>query len=98
MSISALLDFVPAERRYVRYSVEDGKAYVEHRQDVAPVIRAASILSEGKPGKDFTRVALIPKDVLNRAFLEGWFHDETAWKRWANASENQCFRTTKGTI
>lgn len=98
MSKTALLDFIPEQRRYVRHTIEDGKAYIEHRQDVAPIIKAASLLSEQKPSKDFTRVALIPHDVLNRAFLEGWFHDETAWKRWANDPENRCFRTTEGTI
>ncbi len=49
-------------------------------------------------GVDFRRVAFIPEEVVNQAFLEGWFGDEAAWKRWANDPANRDFRTTKGTI
>lgn len=99
MSISALLDMIPQEQRAVIRHVEDGVTRVEMRQDVGPVAACAKFLSENhKPDKDFTRVALIPKVVIDQAFIEGWFHDEEAWRRWANDSANAQFRTTRGTI
>lgn len=98
MSKQALLDLAANRRTKVIYHEQDGKTFIEHRQDVEPVIRAAKILSERKPDKDFTRVALIPENVLNQAFTEGWFHDEDAWRRWANDPANKVFRTTEGTI
>lgn len=98
MSKSALLDLVPEERRKVIRHIEDGVTRCETRQDVTNIIRNAKILSEQKPGSDFTRVALIPKVVLDQSLIEGWFHDESAWKRWANDPANRDYRTTKGTI
>lgn len=98
MSKAALLDMLPQERRKVIYHEEDGKTHIETRQDLEPIIKAAKILSQRKPGKDFTRVALIPKTTLDKALIEGWFHDEEAWRRWANDSANKVFRTTEGTI
>lgn len=98
MSKSALLNLLPDERRKVIRHTEDGKTYMETRQDVSQIIRNAAILSEQKPGKDFTRVAVIPKTVLDQALIDGWFHDEAAWKKWANDPANRCYRTTEGTI
>lgn len=98
MSKSALLDMVRGSRRLTIMHEEDGKHYVESRQDVAPIVQAAKDLWCDNPPKDMRRVALIPETVINQAFLEGWFHDEQAWKRWANNPANAAFRTTKGTI
>ena len=72
---------------------EDGRQWVETRQDVEPVARAAKMLADhSEVDKDFTRVAMIPSTELDRAFNEGWFHDEDAWKRWYAA--NPQFHTT----
>lgn len=98
MSKAALLDIVADSRRLTIMHEEDGKHYVESRQDVAPIVQAAKDLWSDNPPKDMRRVALIPETVLNKAFNEGWFHDETAWKRWANDPANAAFRTSKGTI
>ena len=98
MSKAALFDLVPESRRKTLWHEEDGVVYLETRQDVAPIIRAAKEMWSDKPPLDFRRVALIPEEVLNQSFAEGWFGDETAWKRWANNPENACYRTCKGTI
>ncbi len=98
MSKSALLDVVADSRRKIIYHEQDGQTFIETRQDVAPVIKAAQEMFCDKPPLDMRRVALIPETVINQAFNEGWFHDEAAWKRWANDPANACFRTTKGTI
>lgn len=98
MGKSILLDMVAPSRRVTIMHEEDGKHFIESRQDVAPIVQAAQDLWCDKPGKDMKRVALIPETVLNKAFAEGWFHDESAWKRWANDPANAAFRTCKGTI
>lgn len=74
---------------------EDGRTWIETRQDVEPIMRAAAILAEhGELDKDFTRVALIPSVVLDAAFNEGWFHDPDAWKRWYADPANAAYRTS----
>lgn len=98
MSKSALLDLVTDSRRKIIWHEEDGRAFIETKQDVAPVIAAAKEMWSDNPPLDMRRVALVPEEVVNQAFLEGWFHDEAAWKRWANNPDNACYRTTKGTI
>jgi hypothetical protein len=98
MSKSALLDLVPGSRRKVIYHEEDGITRVETRQDVEPILGAARILAEEPPGKDFRHAALIPEAVMNQAFIDGWFHDPAAWKRWANDPANEGFRTWKGRL
>ncbi len=98
MSKSHLLDVVADSRRVTIQHEQDGKIYFESRQDVAPIIKAASDMWDDKPPLDMRHVALIPEAVLNQAFNEGWFHDESAWKRWANDPANACYRTCAGTI
>jgi hypothetical protein len=72
---------------------EDGKSWVETRQDVEPVARACKIIADhDEVDKEFTRVAMIPSTVLDQAFNEGWFHDEDAWRKWYAA--NPHFHTT----
>lgn len=98
MGKSALLDAIGDSRRITVYHEEDGKKYVESRQDVEPIIEAAKIIADQPPGKDFRHAAFIPETVLNQAMLEGWFHDSKAWKRWANDPANAAYRTWKGRL
>jgi hypothetical protein len=98
MSKSALLDMVPEARRKTIYHEEDGRFFIESRQDVAPVIQAAKEMWSDKPPLDMRRVALIPDVVLNQSFIEGWFGDPEAWRRWANDPANREYRTCAGTI
>lgn len=98
MSKSALLDMVAESRRATIYHEEDGKTFIETRQDVTPVIKAAQEMFCDNPPLDFRRVALIPEAVLNQSYIDGWFGDPDAWRRWANDPVNACYRTTKGTI
>jgi hypothetical protein len=98
MSKSALLDVIQDSRRKLVYHEEDGKTYVETRQDVEPIIKAAKLIADQPPGKDFRHAAFIPESELNRAFVEGWFHDRAAWKRWANDPANACYRTWPGRL
>jgi hypothetical protein len=98
MSKSALLDLATDSRRKLIYHEQDGQRFIESRQDVEPVIRAAKDMWSDSPPLEMRRVALIPDEILNQAFAEGWFHDEAAWKKWANDPANACYRTCKGTI
>jgi hypothetical protein len=98
MSKTALLDMIPQDRHKTLYHEEDNLRVIETRQDVAPIIQRAKEMWCDNPPLDFRRVALIPKAVLDQSFIEGWFDDETAWKRWANDPANRDFRTCKGTI
>lgn len=98
MADKKLLDLHEGERRRVIIHKEDGVSRVETQQDVTPIIAAAKAMSEVTPGKDMRHAAFIPKTVLDQAFIEGWFHDKAAWKRWANDPANECFRTWKGRL
>jgi len=98
MSRSALLDAVPDARRKTLLHEEDGRCWIESRQDVAPLIRAAAMVADVAPGRELRHAAFIPETELNRAFTEGWFHDRAAWKRWANDPANGCYRTWKGRL
>ena len=98
MSKSALLDILPGSRRKTIFHEEDGKHWIESRQDVEPILKAAKILADQPPGKDFRHAAYIPETVLNQSFTEGWFGDPKAWKRWANDPANRDFRTWKGRL
>jgi len=96
MSKARLLDILPGSRRKTILHEEDGKQWIESRQDVEHIVEAAKIIAEEAPGKDFRHAAYIPESELNRAFTEGWFHDPAAWKRWANDPANREYRTWKG--
>ena len=98
MSKSALLDLVPEARRKLIYHEQDGRTFLETRQDVEPIVEAARILADEVPDKDFRHAAFIPDIVLDQAMREGWFHDKSAWKRWANDPANARFRTWQGRL
>lgn len=75
----------------------DGKVVVNELEDCEPVLEAAKRLGDLEPAKEpFRHAAYIPRHVLNRAYREGWFNDEEAWKKWANDPNNKHLRTWKG--
>jgi len=77
---------------------ETAITWVETRQDVAPIVAAARIVADAAPGREFRHAAFVPEAVLNRAFLEGWFHDPAAWKKWANDPANRDYRSWGGRL
>ena len=93
MSKKALLDFLPESRRQVFYHEEDGKTYIETRQEVSHLIEAAKLLAEVPPSKEdgWRFMCVIPDTVFNQAATEGWLHDKAAWRRWMNNSDNRAF-------
>lgn len=98
MSKKALLDACLDARRQTIFHEEDGVTRIESRQDVTHILKAAQIVADETPGRDFRHAAYIPESELNRAFTEGWFHDPQAWKRWANDPANRDYRTWKGRL
>lgn len=98
MSKAALLGFYSDGNRATIYHEQDEQRYVETRQDVTHIIEAAKIIADEKPGKDFRHSAFIPESIINKAMIEGWFHDKAAWKKWANDPVNACYRTWKGRL
>lgn len=94
MANKALLDAVPDARRKTIYSVEDGVTRIESVQDCEHIVRAASILADEPPGKDFRLIGFIPEAALNQMFLDGSFHDRKALRRWLD--ENPHCKVHKG--
>jgi hypothetical protein len=84
MAKSAPLSIDREKRVKIIYHEEDGKTFIETRQDVAPLIEAAKILAEVPPRKEdgWRFVGFIPDAVFNQAATEGWLHDKARWRRW----------------
>lgn len=94
-----LLDADEGSRRLTIYHEgQNGKHFIETRQDVTHIVEAAKVLSDETPGKDFRLAAVIPMTVLTQAMNEGWFHDKAKWKAWANDPSNRDFRVWKGRL
>ena len=99
MAKRAVLDIDPFTRRKITYAEEDGVKYIETKQDCEGIVAAAKAMSElPHNDKSFKPVALIPDEVLNRAMLEGWFHDKAKWRQWVNDPDNARFRITAGRL
>lgn len=93
MSKSALLDIIPDARRKLVYHEEDGRTYVETRQDVEHVIEAAKVLAEVPPDPEtgWRFVGFIPDAIWNQAVIEGWLHDKAKWRAWMSDRDNRAY-------
>lgn len=85
MAKTAPLSIDPRKRVKVLYHEEDGKTFVEHRQDVDALGRAASILADEPPDPEtgMRFVCFIDDATWARAISEGWMHDKERWRRYA---------------
>lgn len=61
---------------------EDGVLYGESRQDVEPLIEWVKDRAQMPDDKDYKFIGIIPQADLDRAMIEGWFHDQAAWRKW----------------
>ena len=93
MHKSRLLDHLPESCRSLIHHEEDGKTFIETRQDASHLIEAAKILAEAPPAKadGWRFLCVIPDPVYNQACIEGWLHDKAAWRRWMNDRDNRAF-------
>jgi hypothetical protein len=100
MSKAALLDFIPEARRKLIYHEEDGKTFIETRQECTPLIEAAKILADVPPNKEdgWRFLCVIPDTVFNQAAIEGWLHDKAKWRQWMNDSDNRAFNGGRSSV
>lgn len=95
----ATLEFDPVRMRRTSYVEEGDDRYIVTEQDCGGIVAAAKAMSElPHNDKSMKPVAFIPDEVLNRAMLEGWFHDKAKWRAWANDPDNRDFRITQGRL
>jgi len=95
----ATLEFDPITRRRVSYVEEGDDRYIVTEQNCDHIVASAKAMSElPHTDKSMKPVAFIPEEVLNRAFLEGWFHDKAKWRAWANDPDNARLRITTGRL
>jgi len=83
-----------AHKTDIWHDVDDNHAVLELVENTDPVLERVRDLTEAQPDKhDGMRLeAVIPAHVMRRAYIEGWFHDEERWRRWANDPANRAFR------
>lgn len=93
MSKSALLDFCRDTNRQTIYHEEDGKTYIETRQEVTHLVEAAKVLAEEPPRKEdgWRFLGFLPETVFNQACIEGWIHDKARVRAWLNDRDNRAF-------
>ena len=65
-------------------------------QNYDTILEGAKALRDMEPGKDMRHCAVIPRQVLDKSYREGWFNDKEKWKAWANDPGNKLFRTWPG--
>jgi thioesterase domain-containing protein len=77
---------------------DDETTVLETRQDVQPTLDWVRTLRDANDYRDpgWKPVAEVPEFIVEQAMREGWFHDDKAWKRWANDRDNFRFRITDG--
>ena len=84
MAKTAPLSIDPERRVKVLYHEEDGRTYVETRQDCQALVDAAKILADIPPRKEdgWRFLGFIPDAVFNQAATEGWLGDKARWRQW----------------
>lgn len=93
MSKKGLLSADAERRSKTIFHADQGKYFVETRQDVGPILEAAKVLADEPPCKEtgMRFVCFIDDATLSRAMTEGWMHDKEAWRRWAKDRDNRAF-------
>ncbi len=88
-----LVNFDPIKRSYATIHQEDGKMYVQRKQDVSHLLDAAKVLAEVPPDKEdgWRFLCVIPDTVMEEAMRDGWLHDKARWRQWMNNSDNRAF-------
>jgi hypothetical protein len=87
----------PGKRVYSRFEPNGDLVFMEEFDDELAIEQAAAQREQPK-GKDMRNMAVIPDSVKARAFREGWYFDETAWKRWMNDIDNRKLRVSGGRV
>lgn len=78
---------------------QDGVFHTSTEQDLEFMIQENQGLRENQTGKEqFRLAARVPVHEAERAFREGWFHDDEQWAKWMNDGANRDFRVWEGNI
>lgn len=85
MAKTAPLAWDAEKRVKVLLHEEDGRQFIEHRQDVSHLTKAASILADCAPDPEtgLRFVCYIDDATWAQAVAEGWMHDKDRWRRYA---------------
>jgi hypothetical protein len=79
----------------------DADFTIQTVQDCTALVEGNKVLRENHkrgPKENFRLVARAPVSVVERAFREGWYHDDRAWARWLNDADNRDFRVVEGRV
>lgn len=87
----------PGKRIYSRFEADGTLVFMEEWDDDAALEQAA-VERDTVKGKDIRALAVIPDSVKSRALNEGWYFDDTAWRRWMNDLDNRKLRVYEGRI
>jgi hypothetical protein len=60
--------------------------------------RMLAEMQKGAKDECFRLAARVPMPVVERAMIEGWFHDDAKWAQWMNDPQNRDFRVYGGRI
>lgn len=79
---NAFLDYVGDEKRSTLMHREDGRSFIESRQDAEPIVEFVKHRANQPEDKDFKFVGSVPMTVVNQALIEGWANDMGRWRKW----------------
>lgn len=88
-------------RRHAHNDPQGGRFVIASEMECENLIKENRALAEAQKGaKDecFRLAARIPMPIAEKAFQEGWFHDDDAWTKWLNNPENRDFRVYQGRL
>lgn len=83
-------------------STGDFQTVIEMECD--PLIEEIKALREnpnnraGRKDEIFRLAAVVPAPIVEKAMIEGWFHDDDQWGKWLNDSQNRDFRVWEGRV
>ena len=77
-----ILDWLSDSKHATLHHKEDGNGYIEHRQDVEPILEYVKHKAQLPEDKDFKYIGEIPQVVLDQALIEGWAHDHKKLRKW----------------
>lgn len=105
MSVSVsewtLFEERPGKRIYSGFDSQTGDLILMEEFDDQLALDQAAQQREGVggvKGENIRNMGVIPESVRARALREGWYFDDTAWKRWINDADNSRLRVMGGVV
>lgn len=100
MAKRSLLDWNAQTRKATWYAEEDGKTYLDIKQDTTHLVELAKILADEPPRKEdgWRFMCVVPETVFDQAAREGWLHDKARWRQWMNNGDNRAFNGGRNSV